>query len=850
MHILYRMKTILLLLTLATLSINCFGQNKLPNFYKNRIPSNKSFYIGLKWKNGIDQSSAEVKYNQNGWRFYRMNSQELENYWTNGWVEQIYLPVNHASPLNDSARVAVGVDKIHAAIEPIPVAFEGQDIVYGYIDSGLDYNHADFLNPDSTTRVMYYWDQGATNNGTTPLKYGYGQTCDSASINAGTCPLNDSQTHGTTVVGSGSGNGLATGVHKGMAPKTDIIMVHTDFSVPNWDLTVADAIDYIFSMADTLGKPCVINTSVGNYLGSHDGMDPAGHIVDSLINDKSGRIIVASAGNSGHLGNYHLKHLSNTLDTNFFWIDYNSNSAFGTGAAYFSMWSDTADFNDLHFSISADKHVGGFERRSQSPFYTISDIFPGSFLDTLYSTNGDTIAKYEIYTTEVNGMYHFEFYVEEPDSNDYYFGFNVTGPGVFDVWTARWMGLSDIIHDSLHPAPSEYPEIVNYIHPDSLSTIVSSWTCLESVVTVANWTHQNSYIDFFGDLQVLPVAQGYLSGSSSRGPNRKGLIKPEISAPGDVTMSAVATAWRNSIISGGNETALAPGGWHTKNGGTSMASPVVGGVAALYLERCNSGDWQDFKSKLIASAISDSYTGFTPNMEWGYGKLDGFGLLSLAGPNLTISGDTAICDGNPATLTLNQFYDSIAWSTGSTSLSTQVFSEQHVYAYASDQLGCWDRTDSIFIREGTTPAVPTIIELSGGLLSSPADLYQWYFEGGLISGEINQFSDPQNNGYYTVQVMDSAGCYNISDPFLVGNAHIDEINQNAFNVYPNPTNNLINVIHLMEIQSLKLLTIEGKEVFEGEYQSKSVSIDMTSYENGIYLLFVNGTEAVRIVKQD
>lgn len=849
MHTTRTMKTILIFLTFCFSGLALWSQSTLPNFYKNRLPENKTFYVGLKWTNGINHASTEARHSRNGWSFYRVNSQELENYWSNGWIEQIYLPLDHAVPMNDSARVLVGVDKIHAAVEPIPVPFEGQDIVYGYVDSGLDYNHADFRNADSSTRVLYYWDQGAANNGTTPGKYGYGQTCDSAMINAGTCPLNDSQTHGTTVVGSGSGNGLAVGAYKGMAPKTDIIMVHTDFSTPNWDMTVADAIDYIFSMADTLGKPCVINTSVGNYLGSHDGLDPAGHIVDSLINDKAGRIVVASAGNSGHLGKYHLKHISTPTDTNFFWVDYNGSSAFGTGAVYFSLWADTANFNDLRFSISADKHQGGFDRRAQSPFRSMADIFPGSFLDTLYGPGGDTIAKYEIYTTEVNGLYHFEFYVEEPDSNAYYFGFNVTGNGVFDVWTGQWMGISDIISGSLLPSPTDFPLITKYIEPDSLTTIVSSWTCLESVITVANLNHQVNYVDMNGDIQSIPGNQGYLAPASSRGPSRTGLIKPEISSPGDVTISAVASAWRNSLLSTSQFHNLAPGTWHTKNGGTSMASPVVGGVAALYLERCNLGTWQDFKSKMITSAISDSYTGFTPNIEWGYGKLDGFGLLSLSGPNLTISGDTAICDGNPATLSLNQFYDTISWSTGAQSLSIQLFNEQYVYAYAADQLGCWDRTDSIFVREGTTPLIPTIVEFGGGLLSSSADFYQWYYEGGLIQGETGQLSYPQNNGYYTVQVMDSAGCYNISDPFLVGNASLDDLNQDIFSVFPNPTTDILQIEHATMINKLELLTIDGKEVFKAELKSPSYSIDMSNYGKGIYLLFVNGTEAVRVIKQ-
>ncbi|MBK6527629.1 MAG: S8 family serine peptidase [Crocinitomicaceae bacterium] len=141
-------------------------------------------------------------------------------------------------------------------------------VIIGYVDSGLDYNHADFKNADGTTRVLYYWDQTLGFDASlTPGKYGYGQVWDSTSINNGTCTSLDNNAHGTTVTGAGSGNGLATGTNKGVAPESDIIIVETNFSAPNWTLTVADAVDFIFSMADTLGKPAVVNTSVGDYLG-------------------------------------------------------------------------------------------------------------------------------------------------------------------------------------------------------------------------------------------------------------------------------------------------------------------------------------------------------------------------------------------------------------------------------------------------------------------------------------------------------------------------------------------------------------------------------------------------------
>ncbi len=83
-------------------------------------------------------------------------------------------------------------------------------------------------------------------------------------------------------------NGLANGTNKGFAPESDLIIVETDFNqtVNNWKLTIADACDYIFKVADSLGKPAVINLSLGDYYGTHDATDPAAELIETLLDEK------------------------------------------------------------------------------------------------------------------------------------------------------------------------------------------------------------------------------------------------------------------------------------------------------------------------------------------------------------------------------------------------------------------------------------------------------------------------------------------------------------------------------------------------------------------------------------
>ena len=66
---------------------------------------------------------------------------------------------------------------------------------------------------------------------------------------------------------------------------------------------------------------------------------------------------------------------------------------------------------------------------------------------------------------------------------------------------------------------------------------------------------------------------------------------------------------------------------HIRNGGTSMASPVVAGIAALYLERCGQATYQDFIDDIHATAYTDQFTGVVPNNDYGYGKIHALNAL-------------------------------------------------------------------------------------------------------------------------------------------------------------------------------------------------------------------------------
>ena len=145
-------------------------------------------------------------------------------------------------------------------------------------------------------------------------------------------------------------------------------------------------------------------------------------------------------------------------------------------------------------------------------------------------------------------------------------------------------------------------------------------------MTVGNFRNRWSFVDNNGNnySNADPTEAGQLSHNSSKGLNRHNVIKPDIIAAGDVTLAAAPLSY---LANPANNAKIDSGGWHAGGGGTSMASPVVGGIAALYLERCNQATYQDFLTDIKATAFQDGFTGIIPNNADGYGKINALNAL-------------------------------------------------------------------------------------------------------------------------------------------------------------------------------------------------------------------------------
>lgn len=527
----------------------------------------------------------------------------------------------------DSSRKSIKADLVHRGIS-LPSAFNGGGVIVGIFDTGIDWQHPDFSD-ENGTRVLYLWDMSDQSGMGHPSGYDWGREYTKEQIDSS--PENvfekDYNGHGTHVAGIAAGNGGGKENFTGIAPKADIIFVKGVREPMAAEFTDGDIIagcNYIFQKANQLGKPCVINLSLGTSFGPHDGEDLLSKALSNLVEEKPGRVIVAAAGNSGsfpiHSGGTILGGERNELVI----------FPFNICSVLPEMCPDLPNYFLTGADIWSDPDV------IDSVYVGIYSSLSAQFISEVGFAVGDGAKKVQMFDSDnqLAGIISFSFanttsadnvlifISNEGDSNilvdNYLWSVVLTSKnsGYIDSWAGIPIG-------SQTPFPSRFERF-----PSDNRMSIGSPAAGKSIISVGSYNSKNKFVNIQGT--EIDISSAYIlndiSTFSSRGPTRDGRIVPTVLAPGAFIFSSMSGFVPLEKV---DSTLLEPSGLYVGMEGTSMAAPHVTGAVALLFQQSPQLGFSQVVQLLKNSAKTDVYTGDIPNNDAGWGKLDVLRLLQL-----------------------------------------------------------------------------------------------------------------------------------------------------------------------------------------------------------------------------
>lgn len=433
----------------------------------------------------------------------------------------------------------------------------GRGVLLAVLDSGITWDLEVFRKADGTTRIRYLWDQTLSQNQTAPeetddVRYGkmpdgfaFGTEYTAEEINAALqlpaldryrlLPSRDLSGHGTAVAGIAAGKS-ADGLYTGAAPKAELIVVKLGLPGNSGGVEegfprtteILRGVTYALRKAQQLNMPLVINLSFGNSYGSHDGSSLLERFLDNA-SEIGKTVICVGSGNEGAARGHFAGNVA----------------------------------RDSRVELA----VGNYERSLNIQLWkNYSDVFR----IRLQSPGGEEA---ELTTNIQGGKYTLRLeqtrilvYLGEPlpyavAQEIYLEMIPVTG-GYIDagIWTIRLEPVMTVTgqYYLYLPAGNGRGDGTGFYRSTPQMTLTVPSTAAKVITVGAYDPVYDTYADFSG--------RGYADSTRTIGVAAAGLTKPDLVAPG-VNIQAPDVY-----------------GTFTPVTGTSFATPIVSGAAALLME--------------------------------------------------------------------------------------------------------------------------------------------------------------------------------------------------------------------------------------------------------------------------
>ncbi|ROR30522.1 subtilase family protein [Mobilisporobacter senegalensis] len=494
------------------------------------------------------------------------------------------------SLLDTSSLEQMGVIKL----QRIPyLSLQGNGVLLGFIDTGIDYTNPLFQYGDKTTRIVSLWDQTIENMQASPDIFYYGTEYSREQINLALrnenpfdiVPSTDDLGHGTTLAGLAGGMPNESREFSGVAPLSEYVIVKLKrakadlknyFGVPDDAICYAESdimfgLAYLVNTARKMNRPIAICIGLGSNQGSHEGLGPLNDLISTYSN-QAGIAIVIAAGNEGNARHHFYGEINNAI---------------GYTLVELKVGADQGDF-----SMELWGNIPGT--------YSIDIISPsGEYISRIPAKIGEF--RNISFIFELTTIY-VDYVIVEAQTGDelILIRFRNPAPG---IWKFRVYGSK--ITSGFHiwlPVRGFISEETVFLFPNQYTTITEPGNNVYAITATAyNPKDQSLYIN------------------ASRGYTRYDIISPDLAAPGVDIYSPL------------------PDGKYGSASGTSTAAALITGVTAMVLEwgivngNDRSMDTYQIKKYLIRGVSRNPSLKY-PNREWGYGMVNIYGTFeSLSG---------------------------------------------------------------------------------------------------------------------------------------------------------------------------------------------------------------------------
>ncbi|WP_434794388.1 hypothetical protein TPDSL_13620 [Terrisporobacter petrolearius] len=180
------------------------------------------------------------------------------------------------------------------------ISLNGEGVLIGLIDTGIDYLHPDFIYDDNTTKIVSLWDQ--SKDGKPPKGFFIGseytrEDINNAILNNDSALSVDDEGSGTMLAGICAGMGKVNKNYVGVAEDAELIIVKMGKVDGNYNNAMVTAgFDYIKQQARELQKPVVVNFG----FGSNSRVGVSQRDLTELTFYERGGCLVNAAGNEGN----------------------------------------------------------------------------------------------------------------------------------------------------------------------------------------------------------------------------------------------------------------------------------------------------------------------------------------------------------------------------------------------------------------------------------------------------------------------------------------------------------------------------------------------------------------------